>query len=257
MCLITVAYRYHPRYKMVIAANRDEFYDRPTSSARFWQDCPDALCGRDLVAGGTWLGVTRSGRFGALTNYRDPSLLSDSRRSRGHVVSDFLCGNLPPSAYTASLTKAGAKFNGFNLLAGDTESLWYYSNITGVVQQLTPGIYGLSNHLLDTPWPKVERCKEKVARCLRADLIDTEELLLVLSDSVPAFDSELPCTGVGLEWERILSSIFIASEIYGTRSSTVITVDLAGTVCFTERTYLPLTGRCQDSSYTFLIKQTQ
>jgi uncharacterized protein with NRDE domain len=249
MCLILFAYHYHPGYQLVLAANRDEYYERPTAQASFWEDCPDVLAGRDLVAGGTWLGITCTGRFAALTNYRDPALTVKNLRSRGHLVSDYLCGNLSPGDYMAMLSKKDTEYNGFNLLAGDSNSLWHYCNITGNQQRLSPGLYGLSNRFLDTPWPKVTRGKENMARCLRAETIDSEKLFTLLVDDSLACDSQLPCTGVGLEWERILSPVFITSAIYGTRSSTVLTIDHAGTARFTERTYLSNLGRFQDVRY--------
>ncbi|MBS4031576.1 MAG: NRDE family protein [Clostridiales bacterium] len=251
MCLILFAYNYHPGYSLALAANRDEYYERPTAQATFWDDCPDVLAGRDLAAGGTWLGITRTGRFAALTNYRDPALTVKNPRSRGHLVSDYLCGNLSPGDYMAMLSKNNSEFNGFNLLAGDSQSLWHYCNIKGTPQRLPPGLYGLSNRFLDTPWPKVARGKENMVPCLRSETIDDKELLKLLTDDIPACDSQLPCTGVGLEWERILSPIFITSATYGTRSSTVLTIDLAGTARFTERTYFANLRRHQEVVHEF------
>lgn len=253
MCLILLAYHYHPEYQLVLADNRDEYYERPTEQAAFWRDCPDILAGRDLVAGGTWLGITRTGKFAALTNYRDPALRVEHLRSRGHLVSDFLCGNFSSGDYMATLSKKNAEFNGFNLLAGDSNSLWHYCNIKGYPQRLSHGLYGISNRFLDTPWPKVIRGKENMARCLQSKTVDVEKLFTVLADDSPACDNQLPCTGVGLEWERILSPVFITSETYGTRSSTVLTIDLAGTVRFTERTYFPTQRKYQDVVHEFSV----
>lgn len=253
MCLILFAYNHHPGYPLVLAANRDEYYERPTAQTAFWDDYPDVLAGRDLVAGGTWLGLTRTGRFAALTNYRDPALTVKNPRSRGYLISDYLCGDLSPGDYMTMLSKQDAQFRGFNLLAGDRFSLWYYCNITGYPQRLSPGLYGLSNRFLDTPWPKVTRGKEKMAHCLQAETFDAENLFTLLGDDRPAHDSELPCTGVGLEWERILSPVFIRSATYGTRSSTALTIDHTGTVRFTERTYSPNGGHHQDLAHEFLV----
>lgn len=253
MCLILFAYHHHPGYPLVLAANRDEYYERPTAQAAFREECPDVLAGRDLVAGGTWLGITRAGRFAALTNYRDPALTVKNLRSRGHLVSEYLCGNLSPAGYMAKLSEKNAEFNGFNLLAGDIHSLWHYCNISGKPQRLSPGLYGLSNRFLDTPWPKLTRGKENMAHCLQSETVDTEELLSLLVDDRPACDSQLPSTGVGIEWERILSPVFINSATYGTRSSTVLTIDHTGTVRFIERTYSVNHGRYQDVAHEFSI----
>ncbi|MDW7650032.1 MAG: NRDE family protein, partial [Bacillota bacterium] len=203
MCLILFAYHHQPGYRLVLAANRDEFYNRPTARAAFWDDRPDILAGRDLTAGGTWLGVTRTGRFAALTNYRDPARVKTNPQSRGQVVSEYLRGSMSPADYVSSLSAAGHHYNGFNLIAGDLSSLWYYSNITNRTHCLDSGLYGISNRFLDTPWPKVKNGKTEMARCLRAGHADAKTLFAVLSDETPACDKELPRTGVGQEWERI------------------------------------------------------
>lgn len=237
MCLIAFAYRVHPRYSLVVAANRDEFYRRPTAPAAFWSECPGVLAGRDLEQGGTWLGVTRDGRFAALTNYRDPAANRNGARSRGELVRDYLCGALAPREYLERARAAGGDYNGFNLLAGDAGGLWYYSNRTDVVAEVAPGVHGLSNHLLDTSWPKVAKAKAGLAACLGG----SEEalaagLFALLADDAPAPDAALPDTGVGLEWERTLSPVFIASADYGTRSSTMVLLGEGGTR-FAERTW--------------------
>jgi uncharacterized protein with NRDE domain len=238
MCLILVAYRCHPGYRLLVAANRDEFYDRPTAPLAFWDDAPHVVAGRDLKEGGTWLGVTRAGRFAALTNYRDPTRLVSNAPSRGQLVSDYLRGEEPAHTYLDRLVRSADAYNGFNLLLGDAEGLFYYANYEDRPRALEPGLYGLSNHVLDTPWPKVERSRLSLRQLLdrRADPTP-DELLQVLLDRTPAPDSELPRTGVSLEWERWLSPIFIAAPGYGTRASTVLLANDTGSTRVIEMTW--------------------
>lgn len=225
MCLILFAYKIDPEFKLVVAANRDEFYERPTASVHFWQDHPHILAGRDLKQLGTWMGITTTGRFAALTNYRDPSEVTEGKRSRGELVGDFLKeDNTDPEVYLEKVTKNKDKYPGFNLLIGDKNDLYYYSNKSNEVKKLEPGIYGLSNHLLNTDWPKVKRGivgLEQIINQRDAETMD-ERLLNLLQNADPAPDESLPKTGVSLEWERVLSPMFIKSEGYGTRSSTVL-----------------------------------
>lgn len=237
MCLIVFAYDCHPDYRLILAANRDEFYRRPTAAAGFWADCPGVLAGRDLEAMGTWLGITESGRFAALTNYRDPAAHKADARSRGELVQAYLCGRLSPGEYLAGVREGGCLYNGFNLLVGDAGSLLYYSNRSGAIETVTAGIHGLSNRLLDTPWPKVERAKAHLAECVAASGAAPEPLFTLLADRSAATDNELPDTGVGLAWERLLSPVFIASPDYGSRSSTVLAIDRHGRVDFYERNW--------------------
>lgn len=242
MCLILFAWRVHPVYALVLAANRDEYYDRLTAQASFWEDAPGLLAGRDLRAGGTWFGVTRRGRIAGITNYRDPAFCRDQAPSRGSLITDFLRGDAPADVFIERLAPRAAEYNGFNLVLGGLRGLYWYSNRGGDPLPLVPGVYGVSNRLLDTPWPKVvlgkERLVEAMARCgRREDLI--EALLEVLSDRQPAREEELPETGAGPEWERILSPIFIESPSYGTRSSMVLLVDRTGGTHFVEKTHSP------------------
>ena len=238
MCLILLAYGVRADWPLVVAANRDEFYARPTRRAEFWPDAAALVAGRDLTHGGTWLGVTRAGRFAAVTNFREAARQNEDAPSRGRLTVDFLLGDEGPRAYLERLARRAAEFNGFNLLAGDAEGLWYFSNRGGGPRELGPGVYGLSNHLLDTPWPKVERGKRALAESLaRAGPPDVEELFRVLAESEPAPDASLPDTGVGLERERLLSPLFIRSETYGTRSSTVVLFEEGGRVRFVERAF--------------------
>lgn len=238
MCLLLIAINSHPAYKLVIAANRDEYYDRPTASADFWKDAPDLLAGRDLQAGGTWMGITKKGKIAAVTNYRDPASNKSYVPSRGSLVSNFLLGQTNPEKYVENLIQSSNSYNGFNLIIGEKEQFFWYSNRGGLAQGLSPGIYGLSNHLLDTPWPKVKRSKEALKRLLSTkENLDPEAIFDMLRDTLIADDKSLPNTGVGLEWERILSPIFISSPTYGTRSSTVLLLDRQDRVTFMEKTF--------------------
>jgi uncharacterized protein with NRDE domain len=237
MCLILIAWQAHPDYPLVVAANRDEFFARPTAAAAFWPDAPQVLAGRDLEAGGTWLGVSRQRRFAALTNYREGGRQRVDARSRGALVADFLTSRASPVAYLTQLETAAAEYNGFNLVVGDGESLAYYSNRgDGQPRWLKPGIYGLSNHLLDTPWPKLASAKAAFAAALLA--LPAQELFLdLLADQEIVPDTHLPETGVPLAWERILSAVFVRSENYGTRASTLLTIDRDGRTTLLERSF--------------------
>jgi len=239
MCLIVIAYQQHSRYPLVVAANRDEFYARPTAPAGFWEARPDLLAGCDLLGGGTWLGITRSGRFAAVTNYREPGETRRDAPSRGQLVTDYLCSGDAPLDYLQEISGRGADYNGYNLIAGSPGSMAWYSNRGGDPRELESGVYGVSNHLLDTPWPKVERGKAGVTAILGDGEPDPEALLRILADSTLAGDDALPDTGVGRDRERTLSPMFISSDNYGTRSSTVLTVDTRRRVRFAERSYAP------------------
>ncbi|MEH7250848.1 NRDE family protein [Neobacillus niacini] len=223
MCLILFAYKVHPKYKLIVAANRDEFYQRPTSPAHFWEDDSNILAGRDLEKMGTWMGVTKKGRFAALTNYRDPSEVTEGKRSRGELVTNALQYNCDIKEYMQSLGKNNDWYPGYNLLAGDGDELFYYSNVGKELLEVTPGIYGVSNHLLNTEWPKVQMGKAGLSEILNKNHEDfVEPLFTLLQKSEQAEDARLPKTGVSLDLERILSPMFIKSENYGTRSSTVL-----------------------------------
>lgn len=250
MCLILVAWQVHPDYPLVVAANRDEFFARPTAAAGFWPDAPQILAGRDLEAGGTWMGITRSGRFAALTNYRDPAQNRPGAPSRGRLAANFLSGSESPGAYCERIAPAGQQCNGFNLLAGDGTSLWWSSNMSGEARALEPGVYGVSNHLLDTPWPKVGAGKTALAGAIDR-LPDDEALFALLQDDGIHPDAHLPHTGVPLDWERLLSSAFVKSPGYGTRSSTVLSTDRDGWTVFDEQTWLPGAQRGQRLRYRF------
>lgn len=256
MCLILLAVAAHPRFPLVLAANRDEFYDRPTEAADFWPDAPDILAGRDLKDGGTWLGITQSGRIAALTNYRDPASIKAEAPSRGWLVRNYLTGRESPDEYLDGLAARAHEYNGFSILVGDTSRLLWYSN-RGGRQHLASGIYGLSNHLLDTPWPKVERGRTCLAEILAGagtGAPPVEKLFALLADETKPDDALLPDTGVGIEWERILGSLFIRSPQYGTRSSTVLVVDDKNRVTFAERVFNGQPGPWMTARFTFRIR---
>jgi uncharacterized protein with NRDE domain len=253
MCLILVAWQTHRDFPIVIAANRDEFHRRATAPAHWWSDQPELLAGRDLEAGGTWLGITRSGQFAALTNYRDPRQVQPNAPTRGALVVQALEARTPVAARIEQLRIVAARYSGFNLLCGDGRQLGVFESVPARGRLLAPGIYGLSNHLLDTPWPKVRRAKSALAGALEA-LPDDVALLELLRDERPAADAELPRTGVSLDWERLLSSAFIRGADYGTRSSTVIRVGADGTVSFREWTWRSDGSPGGDVSYRFRIE---
>ena len=240
MCIILIAYQAHREYPLVIAANRDEAYVRPTAPAAFWHDEPDILAGRDLEQGGTWLGLRRNGRVAAVTNFREGLPKREAPRSRGALVSGFLTGSDPPAPYMDRVQRASADYNGFILIAGDLETLYWYSNRGPAPAPIAPGVHGLSNHLLNTPWPKIRRSKEIVASLLSETEVELAAgLFELLADRSIAPDHELPETGVGLQRERELSPVFIAGDRYGTRASTVLLLHRDGSVFFCEKSFGP------------------
>lgn len=255
MCLILLAWQAHPDYPLVVAANRDEFFTRPAAAAAWWPERPSIFAGRDLEAGGTWLGVSRGGRFAGLTNFRDPQRQRDGRPSRGQLVTDFLTGDESTASALERLRVDGPRYNAFNLLVCDGESLGIYESESGAAHILQPGLYALSNHLLDTPWPKVVAGKSRLGKALGA-LPDTTPLEELLRDDRPAADASLPRTGVSLAWERMLSSAFIRAPGYGTRCSTLIRQDRHASMQVVEITWNDVgieTGRRDE---TFQITRT-
>jgi uncharacterized protein with NRDE domain len=238
VCLIVLGLFVHPRYPLVVAANRDEFVARPSSAAGFWPERPGLLAGRDLAAGGTWMGVARSGRFAALTNFRDPRTFDPSLPSRGELVVRFLAASEAPVEHLRSLAATGERRNGFNLLAAAGGRLAWYSDRGGAPRDVDRGVHAVSNALLDEPWPKVSRSASGLARILgREDEVDPEELFALLADREPAPDADLPDTGVGLAAERILSPPFIAAPGYGTRGTTLLLVSADGRASLLERRF--------------------
>lgn len=243
MCLILFAYQVHASYPLIVAANRDENFSRPTRMAQFWPEHPSILAGKDLQAGGLWLGITRSGRFAALTNYRDPAA-KPGNISRGLISKEFLLGEQSPENFLHTLSKNSNDYSGFNLLIGDNHGLFYYSNRDGSnaskrQSRLEPGVYGLSNHLINTPWPKITRGKQLLQKHLEnpSKDLDTDALIALLQDKTVPPDDTLPDTGIGLDYERILSPLFIQAPFYGTRSSSALTLSAQGKVTFHEQCY--------------------
>lgn len=241
MCLIVLANDLHSDYELIVAANRDEFYDRPTAPLNAWGTHPEIYAGKDLQGGGTWMGVDEQGRFAALTNFRDPARRRTDAPTRGTLVSAFLQGSASPARYVAELSQAASKFNDFNLIVGTPDNLVWVSNRHAAVRVLGRGVFGLSNHLLDTPWPKVQRARQMVLDALGQSGENlVERLLQILQDEEVAPDAALPDTGVGLAWERVLAPIFISSPTYGTRSSSVVLFDRSGKITFVEKTHDPV-----------------
>ncbi|MCP8616259.1 NRDE family protein [Salirhabdus salicampi] len=254
MCLITFAYKAHKKYNLIVAANRDEFYERPTAPAQYWDDAPHILAGRDLHRMGTWMGVTKQGKFAALTNYRNGEEKQATKRSRGELVKDFLMDDETPVSYLEKVQMRKGQYPGFNLLVGDHNGLYYYSNINDTIYTLEPGIYGLSNHFINSPWPKVIKGKKGLERCLKCSNSVMEDCLfssLQRAESPP--DEQLPQTGIPLEWERKLSPIFIKTDTYGTRASTLLFIT-DKQIQFTERTFEG--EKYKDRNFTFYINET-
>jgi uncharacterized protein with NRDE domain len=247
MCLILVAWQAHPEYPLVVAANRDEFFKRPTATACFWPG-GQILAGRDLEAGGTWLGITRRGRFAAITNFRQPDP-GNGLRSRGLLVTDYLRQAPDDADFLANLRRTRSDYRPYNLLFGTGHSLSCYASQPDRSQPLAGGLHALSNHLLDTPWPKVVRAKQALQDLLQSDRnIKPDGLFAIMRDETPADDAVLPDTGVGLARERALSSIFIRADGYGTRSTTVILIDDRGQLRFRERSFHAdgeMSGECR------------
>lgn len=245
----------HPTYKLIIAANRDEFLNRPTASASFWNDHPELLAGRDLRAMGTWMGITRTGRFATLTNYRNPVLEIPDKISRGEIITDFLTNEASTETFLNDLQLKSAQYNGFNLLAGTVDDLYYYSNQLNEITPILSGTHSVSNHLLNTAWPKVTKAKTLLNEYVQTnEQINLDKLFDILNNRDVASDENLPKTGVSIELERQLSSIFINIPDYGTRSSTIILVTHNNEVVFTERTYSS-DIESSDKTFTFKIEK--
>ena len=235
MCLVLFGLDAHPTLPLVVLANRDEFYARPTDASGWWADAPGLLAGRDLKSGGTWMGVTRSGRWTAVTNVRDPATEREDARSRGDLTRRFLSSDTPPGVYAETASRQIDDYNGFNLLVGDLDATWYVSTRERTPRRLGPGVYGLSNDTLDSPWPKVQRGTRGLANLLEQQPFPHEAAFRLLAHAEPAPDAALPDTGVGLAWERTLSSVYIETADYGTRTRTLLTRSNDGVVDWTER----------------------
>ncbi|MEE8546524.1 MAG: NRDE family protein [bacterium] len=255
MCTLAFAFRTFENYPLIFLGNRDEFYDRPTTPAVFWKDAHNLLAGRDMKYGGTWLGLTRRGRFATITNYRDLKSHREHLLSRGIMTSGYLLGKNDPVDYLKEVDSQKDSYNWFNLLVGDINRLYYYSNRSGETQNLEPGIYGLSNHFLNTPWPKVNRIKELLnGHMAEFSTPSTETLFEILANSERTEDDQLPDTGIGLDWERVLSSIFITSPTYGTRNSTVLIIDDKNKVTFAEKFFRSANDEGTEVKFEFTLE---
>ena len=239
MCVLFLAIDRHPRWRVVLAANRDESYGRATAPASRWEDCPRVIGGRDLEAGGTWFGVTDAGRWAAITNVRDLPAHRDGARSRGDLPTGFLCGSAPPVTYAHEAFRQRQAYNPFNLLTASGADVWYASTHRAAPERVPAGVHGLSNATLDVPWPKVERGKQALSALLDTPDLAPGPLFDLLADAEPAPEADLPQTGVGPDVERTLSSIYIASPGYGTRASMVLLLNASGEGVFVERTTAP------------------
>jgi uncharacterized protein with NRDE domain len=240
MCLLVIAWQVHPHYRLVVAANRDEFHERPTAAMAKWLPPDDIIAGRDLRAGGTWLAMDRARRFGIVTNFRELQRPVLDRPSRGNLIPDYLRNEKGAEGYLQELEPNAGGYSGFNLLLTDSGSLWYASNRADqFARRLPPGIYGLSNEFLDTPWPKLQRVRRRFDPLMtQAGEVSKDALFAILADPTQAgINDELPETGVSREWEQLLSSPFIRNEDYGTRCSTIVLLEPSGAVSLTERRF--------------------
>lgn len=237
MCLIVFSFKHHSKYPVILAGNRDEFYGREARQAHFWDTVPPLLAGKDLRAGGTWLGVNHKGEFGAITNYRDLNNPINGEQSRGEIIPKFLTHDGSPEDKLSRVQKNYPAYSGFNLLAGNADQIYYLNNINRQFQTVPPGIHGISNAFLDTPWPKVEKAISAFKEAVHPDTIDRDEIFQFLQDSDPFPLEDLPDTGLSPEKEKAVSPIFIKTEDYGTRCSSLLTIDNDGQVQFIEKTY--------------------
>jgi len=257
MCLIVFAKDIHKDYPLIVAANRDEFYKRKSMKAAFWEDAPGVLAGRDMQAGGTWMGVHENGKFSAITNYRDPYNEKANAPTRGVLPLNYLKGELGPLGYLKKLQQGkGKEYNGFNLLTANQHGMFHYCNVNNKISRIDEGIHALSNAFLDTPWPKVKLAKEKLKDVIESSF-DVTSLLDMMYDVRKASNNELPKTGVTLKLERELSPMFIKTPEYGTSSSSVVLIGKDQRVIFAERIYNPVTGICKEQKIEFDIKLSE
>lgn len=258
MCIAYIALQAHADWPLLLLANRDEWHARPSRPAAPWPDAPQVIAGRDTLAQGTWLGVTRQGRFALLTNYRDPPAFRPAAPTRGKLVSNFLQGCSSAQDYLAELADAAPEYNGFNLIVGDSSDCWYLghsgSQTPLIMQRLEPGVHTVSNHLLNTSWPKTERLKQALQKLDPADLSTSlEPAFAALQDRQVADDEQLPSTGLPLERERMLSSVQIIGADYGTRCSTILTINAQAQALLSEISYAPCGAVTQRHDWPFPI----
>ena len=249
MCLVVFAWKAHPDYKLIVAANRDEFHGRPSQDAHWWPDLPNVLGGRDLQAGGTWLATSKSGRFATVTNYREQQPARSGVRSRGEIVTDFVTGESDAGSYVSSF--AGEKYAGVSVLAADSENIYYTSNRSDEAVTLEAGVYGLSNASLDTPWAKLLRTKEALAALIESNNVNTTELLRLLADKTPAASSEVDNSELPFKLAQALTAPFIVADTYGTRCATTLMISNDGKSNFFERRFDPQGVARGDSNFSF------
>ncbi len=252
MCLILFALNEHPKYPLVLLANRDEYFNRPTLYAHPWEEHREVIAGLDQTAGGTWLGITKKNRFAAITNYRDPQRLHPDAQSRGALTKNFLTGTQPPGSYIEGIKTKDHSYNGYNLLLSSSPGqMTHYSNITSQTTILDNGIHGLSNHLLDTQWPKVQNGIRSLSRILSGKTIDPEQLFKIMLNNKPASNDKLPSTGIDKNLEQKLSSMFINIPGYGTRCTTLLLIDRHNQVTFHEHTFNEAGEKINQTTFTF------
>lgn len=258
MCLIVFAYKYHPVYPLILAGNRDEFHYRPTQKLHVWDGDPKILAGTDLVAGGSWLGINQGGKFAALTNYRNLNTIKENAPSRGSIVTEILKSDHQTAIQLSNMAPEFPKYNGFNLIAGTLDDLYYISNHGNSYHKIKPGLYGISNASLNTPWPKTNTALERFTAALNNDQPSDSSFFDLLCDTNRYPEQMLPKTGLSPEMEKAVSSIFILTEAYGTRSSALLKMDKRGEVRFIEKTYLPGTTKITNSEeYRFTLSEGQ
>ncbi len=256
MCLLVFALQQHKQFPFILIANRDEYYSRPSLSAKFWEDFPDVLAGRDQLAYGTWLGINRNGRIAAVTNHEDAVDSPAMQKSRGCITTNFLTGNDDTEEYLAKLEQERNDYNGYGVIFGTTSELRYQSNCEAKHTVIKSGIYALSNHLLDSPWPKVIESKAKLKELIQKDEeLDPEELFKILRRPKisPQYlkDSDSPASPNNYP-------IYVQHEHYGTRCSTVVLVDSNNQVTFEERSFKPKSRQYSERyQYTFQIEPTK
>lgn len=254
MCLIVFSYKNHPRYPFILAANRDELYNRPTRKAGFWKEESSILGGKDLKGGGTWLGVSKDGKIAALTNYRNIKTIKDDAPTRGHIVRDFLSADLSPKSFLEALSEDSSRYNGFNLIAGTTEQLYYFNNQNKEIHEISPGNHVISNAFLNTPWPKTDTALQQFEEVIKQSEPKEEDFFQVLGNTTRFPYEKLPETGLPEEMEKAVSSVFIKTPGYGTRCSTLLLVDKNRELEFIERSYLPGTNEPDETvCYSFAL----
>lgn len=247
MCLIVFAYKYHPKYPFILAGNRDEFYARPTQKLHEWSSDPKIYAGKDSKEGGTWLGINENGKMAAITNFRDLTKIEENAPSRGNIATDILLSNEPIAKQLSDLKHEYQKYNGFNLIAGDLHNLYYLTNEKDQIYKIQPGLYGISNAFLNTPWPKTNDALQLFTSALNGDIPNEAGIFELLGNTATYPDHMLPKTGLSPEMEKAVSSIFIKTEDYGTRSSALIMIDQKANVKFIEKTYRPGSIEISDS----------